>query len=268
MKVAIIGNPTIGADIEVFLIDRSINEIVSAEPYIKGTKHEPFNFDDANKYFAISLDNVLAEFCIPPANHVDDWVKNIQKSLDYIKGTIPSTLDVEIRPSAILDSKYLQTLNAQTFGCEPDLNVWLRDYNPKPDAPNKNLRSAGGHIHIGYDNPDVPINEMIIKTMDLMIGVPSVIQEPDNERKLLYGKAGCARFKPYGVEYRTVSNYYLSNEKLTRWAYERTKAAIDFINNGRFELVEDASEMIQTCINTSDKTMAMNLINQFDLVLV
>lgn len=264
----IISHPTIGADIEVFLIDRQANEIVSAEPYIKGTKHEPFNFDPANPFFAVSLDNVLAEFCIPPATKVDDWVKNIQKSLDYIKGSIPGTLDVEIRPSAVLNPKYLQTINAQTFGCEPDLNVWLRDYNPKPDAPNKNLRSAGGHIHVGYDNPEIEINEMIIKTMDLMIGVPSVIQEPDNERKLLYGKAGCARFKPYGVEYRTVSNYYLSNEKLTRWAFERTKAAIDFINNGNFEMVDQASEMIQACINTSDKVMAGNLIREFNLELV
>lgn len=263
----IINNPTIGADIEVFLIDRHENEIVSAEPYIKGTKHEPFIFDESNKYFAISLDNVAAEFCIPPAKTVVEWTSHIQKALDYIKSAIPEQLDVEIRPSAILDSKYLQTITAQTFGCEPDLNVWLRRHNDKPNAPNKNLRSAGGHIHIGYDASTLEVNEMIIKTLDLFIGIPSVLQEPDNDRKLLYGKAGCARFKDYGVEYRTVSNYYLANKALTAWAFERTNAAIDFINDGNFELVEEAGDMIQSAINRNDKVLSGNLIRQFDLVM-
>lgn len=264
----IINNPTIGADIEVFIMDRKNNEVVSAEPYAKGTKHEPFNFDPSNPFFAVSLDNVAFEFCIPPAQNVVDWTANIKKSLEYIKSSIPEYLDIEVRPSAVFHDKYLQTINAQTFGCEPDLNVWIRDYNPRPDAPNKNLRSAGGHIHVGYENPEVEISEMIIKTMDLFIGIPSVLQEPDNDRKLLYGKAGCARFKPYGVEYRTVSNYYLASEKLTAWAFERTQAAIDFINKGRFEEVEHCAELIQGAINGNDKVVAGNLIRQFELVTV
>lgn len=269
MQKELIRNATIGADIEVFLKDNLKNEIVSAEPYIKGTKHEPFNFDTSNKYFAVSLDNVLAEFCIPPAQTVVDWVGNISKALEYIQSAIPENLSVVATPSAILKPKYLRTINAQTFGCEGDLNIWLKANNEKPNAKNKNLRSAGGHIHIGYEKNSIEVNEMIVKTMDLFIGVPSVLQEPNNERKLLYGKAGCARFKPdYGVEYRTVSNYYLQSEALTKWVFERTKAAIEFINKGKFDEVEEVGELIQNCINRSDTIAAGNLIRQFDLVTV
>ena len=112
----IIDNPTIGADIEVFLANKRTREVVSAEGIIKGTKENPYVWDTFNKYFAISLDNVLAEFCIPPARTNNEWYANIQKSLSYINSVIPVELGTMAAPSANLDPKYLRT--GQTF--------WLR----------------------------------------------------------------------------------------------------------------------------------------------
>lgn len=262
-----IKNVLIGADIELFLMHRDTAEVVSAEGFIKGTKDKPFNFDPANKYFATSLDNVEAEFCIPPVTNRADFLNFIKKSVEYINRTIPQHLCTAALPSAILDEKYLQTENAKTFGCDPDYCVWTREQNEKPSAPNPNLRSAGGHIHVGYHNPELEINEAIIKAMDLHIGVPSVIQEPDNERKLLYGKAGCFRFKDYGVEYRTVSNYYLASDALTNWAFDSTMNAITSINNG-FTIDSKLGHRIQKAINNNDKNEAKKLIKEFKLELV
>lgn len=264
-------NVLIGADIEVFLKEKHSSRIVSAEGYIKGTKHEPFVFDPSNKYFAISLDNVSAEFCIPPTNHVDEWVSNLFKSLNYINQTIPETLCTVAQPAAILDMEFLQTENAQKFGCEPDYNVYLREPNAKPEAVNERLRSAGGHIHIGYDGADdgseegVLQCEAIIKAMDLFLGVPSVIQEPENDRKKLYGKAGAFRFKPYGVEYRTISNYYLEKEQLMRWAFQNAMKAVDFLNDGGYEEIASVSASVIEAINGNNKVIAGNLIRQFNI---
>ena len=114
----------------------------------------------------------------------------------------------------------------------------------------------------------ITIGEFIIKTMDLFVGIPSVIQEPENDRKKLYGKAGAFRFKEYGVEYRTVSNYYLENEKLTKWVFGATIKALDFVNDERMDEIEAVAEIIQEAINNNDKVLAGNLINQFNLELV
>lgn len=267
MENVLIKDVTIGADVEVFLEDVQKEEIVSAEGIIKGTKNEPYVFDPQNKYFATSLDNVLAEFCIPPTKHEDEWVANLKKSVNYIQSILPQNLGVKIAQSAVLNNKYLRTKNAQTFGCEPDYNAWTRDINQKPCATNKRLRSAGGHIHVGFANPDVDTVEKLIRTMDLFLGVPSVIQERDNERKLLYGKAGAFRFKDYGCEYRTISNYYLETDATMRWAFNATMKAIDFVNAGRYDELDARGEDVVACINNNNKSLADHLIREFDLIL-
>lgn len=263
-----IQNATIGSDFELFLQDKETKEVVSAEPYIKGSKYEPYQFDPDNPFFAVSLDNVLAEACIPPVTTKQDWLAYIRKSIDYISKSIPPNLCTAALPSAILDKKYLRTRNARTFGCEPDWNCWLKAENPSPKASNPCLRSGGGHIHIGYDEPSLASTEWLIKAMDLFIGVPSVLQEPDNERKLLYGKAGAFRIKPYGGEYRTVSNYYLQSDDLIAWVFDNTQLAIDFVNQDRLDEIDSVGSQIQEAINSANKVLAQNLIHQFNIPMV
>lgn len=264
---SIIQNVQIGADIEVFLAQKNnLEEFVSAEGYVQGTKRHPFNFDKSNKYFATSLDNVLAEFCIPPVKNVTDFEAYIQKALAYINQTIPQDLCTVATPAAFLDAQYLQTDNALTFGCEPDFNAYTGKMNIKPFSKHWNLRSAGGHIHIGYDNSNELTNREIIKALDLFIGVPSVIQEPDNARKELYGSAGSYRTKKYGVEYRTISNYYLESKKLIYWLYEQVQAAINYINSGK--VIDDVlATILPNTINNNNKEQAMQLIQQYNLKL-
>lgn len=268
MKVA---NPTIGTDFELFLLDTEAGEVISAEGYIKGSKEEPFVFDPENKYFSTTLDNVLAEATIPPVTNAADFYRFIQKSVEFLKTQIPRNVSLMAFPAARLNEKWLQTEHAKTFGCMPDFCVWTRSMNPMPCAEDSTLRSAGGHIHIGYDNPRMEINEQIIKAMDLFIGVPSMIQEPDNERKLLYGKAGCFRPKNYGVEYRTVSNYYLGSKELTEWVFNNTMAAVDLVNLGGIEGVEPDygywQECIVNAINQNDKKLAEKIIQHFGIKL-
>jgi Phage phiEco32-like COOH.NH2 ligase-type 2 len=260
-------NVKIGADIELFLAQKdNLDNIVSAEGYIKGTKREPFNFDVSNKYFATSLDNVLAEFCIPPVTNVNDFEAYIQKAVNYINQTIPQDLCTVALPAAYLEPQYLQTENAITFGCEPDFNAYTGKANVKPFSKHWNLRSAGGHIHIGYDTADELTNREIIKALDLFVGVPSVIQEPDNERKELYGSAGAYRTKPYGVEYRTISNYYLQSKVLIHWLYQAIMEAINYINSGK--VVDDAlALLLPKVINNNNKEEAFNLIKTYNLKL-
>lgn len=269
----------IGADVEMFLKDRLTNEIISAEGYIAGTKDEPFVFSNENKYFSTSLDNVLAEFTIPPATNAKDFVEYLTRGVNYINSVIPKTFCTEAFPAANLHERFLQTDQAKLFGCEPDVNAYTQWVNDSPKADDKTLRSAGGHIHLNYNDPfDVvdlknpneeymaqdTVRHNIVKALDLFLSVPFTIIEPDNKRKELYGKAGAFRPKSYGVEYRTLSNYYLSSKELTAYVFNNTMLAIEWLNAGNV-ITKELGEFVQQTINTNNKQDAKYLINEFKI---
>ena len=151
--------------------------------------------------------------------------------------------------------------------CDPDYNAWTGAKNTPPGT-STNLRTCGGHIHVGYDNPNEYESLSIIKAMDIYIGVASIILEPDNDRKTMYGKAGAYREKKYGVEYRTVSNFYLQSKELTDLVFQNTIEAINFVNRGGCNAMgPQEKEEIVNCINYNDKALALNLIEKYNIKL-
>lgn len=259
-----INNPMLGGDHEVFLRDKETKEVVTAEGIAKGTKDEPFNFDEDDAFACTSLDNVLLEYNIKPAKTKAEYYHGIEKALKYIKSSIPKNLEIAFLPAARLDEKHLQSEIAQRFGCSSDYNCWTRQQNEMP-IPNGNLRSGGFHITLGYDEPNEFVNLMWVKAMDLFINVPSVIQEPDNERKKLYGKAGAFRHTPWGVEARSLSNYVLNDKGLIEWVYDNTVEAIDFVNRGDSYLLDEEADVIISAINDKDEDKARYLIDKFKI---
>jgi hypothetical protein len=111
--------------------------------------------------------------------------------------------------------------------------------NPKPNA-NTTLRTASGHIHIGFTtDADVASEEhfircaVLVKHLDLFLGIRSLEWDKDQTRRQLYGNPGAMRIKPYGVEYRVLSNMWLSEEKLVRFVYRQVLECIkDLRTNG------------------------------------
>lgn len=254
----------IGTDPEAFLRNKKTGEIVSAIGLIPGSKHDPFDLSDKlGKGFNIQTDNVMVEWCVPPTNNPHDLHRNIKKCVEYTNSIIPYDLEVVIQPSAYLDEKYLDNEQARTFGCDPSFNAWTYQINPSPNNKT-NLRTAGGHIHIGYDNPDNDVSIELIKALDLFLNIPSLILDQDNERKKMYGKAGEFRLKPYGVEFRGLSNYWINDINLIKFIFQGIKRAIEFVNNKSILNDEDQIR-IQLAINNNDKKEAYDLINKFEI---
>jgi hypothetical protein len=153
-------------------------------------------------------------------------VKAIADATGFLEGIMQSNHGLRFdKRSAVSfpDSEFYDPA-AFEFGCEPDYNAWTKDKNPRPSATDKNLRSCGGHIHIGFKGLDP---HEVIKAMDLYAGVPSVLMDKGDLRKQLYGKAGAFRTTKYGVEYRTLSNYWVFSPRLCEWAYDATARALD-----------------------------------------
>ena len=206
------------------MVDRTTGKMISAIPYIEGTKEEPVELPSGGTAIR---DNVALEFATPPVDSEDSFVNSIQKCIHEVRKLIPKKFDIQALPSAHFESDQLDNFEAQQFGCDPDYNAWLLKMN-KPPKCNEDLtlRTCGGHIHVGHVEGDgndflvTPYGRVdTIKTMDAVHGVISAILDSSPEalrRKELYGKAGCHRPTTYGVEYRSLSNYWLKSPQLVR----------------------------------------------------
>jgi hypothetical protein len=260
---------TLGSDVEVFGINK-VGHHVALCGKIGGTKEDPLQLADMPKGFMVQEDNVSLEFNIPVCHSLEDFVNAIGLMSERITSILAAMdLDVSKNASVSFAEEELHHPNALVFGCEPDYNAWTRRENEKPCAEDKCLRTAGGHVHVGIDGVDMLDG---IRAMDLFLGVPSVLLDNSPEakrRRLLYGKAGAMRPKPYGFEYRVLSNFWIFNPLLVEWVYDNTRNAMVYVKQRVQQDVEvftkEEAKRIQNCISSGDEAEAAAIMEQYNI---
>lgn len=257
---------SIGCDPEFFARSRDSHEFISCIPFVKGTKEKPQPLPGGG---FVMRDNVAVEFGIPPASDVDTFVNSITTTLADLTDYLPKHLELVAVPSANFPPTELEHEEAKEFGCEPDYCAWKEDINePPPDAADGTFRSCGGHVHVGCDLLLESQSKLdFIKLMDCMHGNISTVLDSGKaaiERRQLYGKAGCFRPTDYGVEYRTMSNFWCGSERLIRLIYHATADAVDLFDYGKArELIHSLGGMdfITMVINNGDDLVASEMID-------
>ena len=126
-----------------------------------------------------------------------------------------------------------QPASAQELGCEPDYNAYTGNENPRPNG-NVNFRTGAGHVHIGWTTGADPFDEghfrdcrMLAQQLDAYLAMPAMMFDKDVTRRSLYGDFGAFRPKPYGMEYRVLSNAWLQSPELIDWVFNQTKLAFE-----------------------------------------
>ena len=237
---------TIGCDPEFFL--KSRGKHVSAIGLIGGSKEEPKALD--REGFGILEDNVAVEFNVAPSHNHVEFIESIQYVMQELRKTLPERYEFSKDSAIIFSPDELVHPKALEFGCEPDFNAWTKKQNPRPCALDANLRSAGGHVHIGVAGVD---KWQLIRAADLFLGVPAIkLDVHGARRRASYGKAGCCRLKEYGAEYRTLSNFWIFSEELIKWVYDQTARAVSFVKSGNV-LTDEDGLIIQKAINSEDQ---------------
>lgn len=252
----------VGADPEIFVKKNGVFE--SAHGLIVGDKKNPQKVHKG----AVQVDGMALEFNIDPAANKEEFITNIRTVMSILEGMVPEH-QLQVAPVADFGFEYMraQPAAALELGCDPDYNAWTVDVNPRPNGE-RPFRTAAGHIHIGFcddGNPEangyVNYCARFVRELDFYLGLPSLLldQHPDSvRRRELYGKAGAFRPKAYGVEYRTLSNFWLGEEALMAWAYESAVKGWDAFEGG-LSLVDKYGD-IQGIINTSDKKAAQKIL--------
>lgn len=236
---------TIGTDVEVFLQNNV--GFVSAHDLIPGTKQEPHPVDGG----AVQVDGVAAELNTIPCSTFEEFKVGLQTVTHSLMSIVPqhkllSSSTVTVDLDALPD--YTKRLS-----CESDLDPYEEDINPQlqQEVP---YRSAGGHIHIGGFIPESVkgykrFSEALrmARLMDKYVGVYSLLWDKDSYRRTTYGKAGACRVKPYGMEYRTLSNAWFFNEAVMQFVFEATCRAVEAFHRG-----EDGEVLYRSIINEGD----------------
>lgn len=227
----------VGADPEVFMRRAGKKRFTSAHGAVPGTKEKPFKVDKG----AVQVDGMALEFNIDPAKNKQEFIGNLQAVMGQLGGMVKG-YDLIATPTAHFTRVHMarQPKEALELGCEPDFNAWGNGaVNPKPNG-DRPMRTGAGHVHIGWTN-DVDINHpehleacmLLTRQLDYYLGVGSMLYDDDKERRTMYGDVGCFRPKPYGVEYRVLSNKWLSSPELMGWVYDRVVQAVDALMDGR-----------------------------------
>lgn len=232
----------IGADPEVFAFSKTTKTAISAHDLVPGTKDVPHKVQDG----AVQVDGVALEFNINPASSADEFVRNINSVYGQMRQMATEKnpdVDFVLKPWVQFEKKVFDNVPAfnKQLGCEPDYNAYTGLENLLRQ-PAEGFRTTAGHLHIGWtDGEDTTDPDHFgrcidaVKALDCTLGdqVVELRLDPENwRRQQLYGARGAFRPKPYGFEYRVLSNFWLRSEAMTRWVYDRTLWTMNKLTEG------------------------------------
>lgn len=167
--------------------------------------------------YAVQEDNVMLEFNIPAYTRRDYFTSAIGKILNVIETNIlgPKKLFSKVEVMNTFKAEDIAEFpQALQVGCLADMDAYsegTRERQPFNITHFGNHRFCGGHIHVQYNKGRVPAH-VFVQYMDLFAYLPFLKHDRQKMRRMFYGQPGIYRDKPYGIEYRTPSNFWLGQK--------------------------------------------------------
>lgn len=248
---------TLGADPEVF-VERD-GEVVPAWTFL------PANSTQATHYW----DGVQAEFRVLGQPTCQDYFSGyLCQALRGLHSQLPKGAKLTLKsvvecPASLLSHASEAHL---AFGCKPSLNAYGHIGQVVENPRRLPWRFAGGHIHFGLST-DLHGDPRIvdgIKMMDAVLGVASVVFEPGENpiRRQFYGLAGEYRLPAHGVEYRTLSNFWLRCPQVYYWTFSTGRKAFQLGFQGFRRYFQASDAEVCAAINQQNHELAREIMQR------
>jgi hypothetical protein len=180
------------------------------------------------------------------------------------------------------------------LGCKPSLNLYDSEAKVGVDGAKYPYRSGAGHVHLGdlprtiffnakndydpYVKSSVDRRAELVQLLDIIVGNTCVLIDRDPlqvERRKHYGRAGEFRLPNHGLEYRTLSNFWLRDYALASFVFGMSRYAVMILHSSHKklyttedykqpnvdlsrELIESVDvDRVRTAIDTNDAELAM-----------
>lgn len=254
--------------------------------YEPGTcKHDNGTYKDDGAHTSLKdtkskivIDGVQAELNPRPntcrANLGNEISACFRKVYDKMKED--KSINIDFSQVIEISQKEMDSLSEKSkmFGCAPSNNIYNKmesriTVNPKIYRK----RSAGGHIHLGsYSNDTnkaLKLPERVVPMLDILLGNTCVLidkNECNKERRKVYGRAGEYRTPAHGIEYRTLSNFWLQSYQLMSFVTGMARFAVNVIANSLDNEKDSPENEILNLINKDKITEAINN-NDYNLAL-
>jgi len=214
-------------------------------------------------------DGFQAEFNVNPANCLESVTYNIREGLyrtlsaarkkhANAKLSLENVVEIPLSTLAELDEKYV------ILGCTPSRNIYGDKGQEVAEPRRLQYRFAGGHLTYGVIPTNDDIVSRTVRSLDAVLGVCAVSMAAniDNPiRRRFYGLAGEYRLPAYGIEYRTLSNFWLCHPAIGHLTMELFRVALNFGRLGLCDLLWKANAAdVRKVINTCDVAAAREMI--------
>lgn len=268
-------SPNMGCDPEFFF--KFKGEIVGAEKFLPKTGLTVGGY--GSKFI---IDGVQAELNPAPntcrASLANELVCCFFTLVAELKKTGKEGFTADFSRTIEISKEHLMELeeSSRKFGCAPSKSIYKRTVGMKiedVDPVKYRTRAAGGHIHIGKDSYDTTVAkaltedcEKTVTMLDLIVGNTCVLIDRDAgniERRRVYGKAGEYRLPKHGLEYRTLSNFWLTSYPLMSMAFGLVRFAVQIMASSHKEALYKAftskvkAGNVKRAINYNDFDLAM-----------
>jgi len=221
---------------------RSHANIVPCVGLIDGTKDKHFIPKGWPEGFALHEDNVSLELTIPVCEAAKEFAKAIRTGLTLTQDYIIKEHNLCINRGTQwheFTNTQLLSGQAKTFGCEPDYNAYqmgqIRDLVPDFGK----LRTAGAHIHIGGDFKCPDWVAALFLELYLYTYVDNkILYKSTDKRMKWYGQPGIFRSKPYGIEYRSLGNFWVNSNPLLNSIAPAIEEVAKFLIRGPAQVLQ------------------------------
>jgi hypothetical protein len=161
---------------------------------------------------------------------------------------------------------------------EKDLIIYLLKEVYKENIIDEKNLSKTIKYYWGNRSKIIRKPEILIPLMDLIVGIPSVLIDRDKnakERRKLYGRAGDFRYQPHGIEYRTLSNFWIKSYHLMSLILGLTRLSFCIAASTNEKEHEEYNKLIslvdfkdvQEAINTNNYILAKNIFLKIEKIL-
>lgn len=237
----------------------------------------------------ITIDGVQVELN-PQPYHCRAYVGNeISRCFNKLRKEIDKEVEIDFSQMIKLKPKELAAMSdrAKRFGCAPSYNAHKNGAKSKitVDPRVYGGRSAGGHIHIGSNSPrNTKLLEVlnqplrVVPMLDIIVGNTCVMidRNPANkERRKHYGRAGEYRTPSFGIEYRTLSNFWLQSYQLMSLVMGLARLAVSIVekstdtDNYEKEIRDVISmKQVEKAINNNDFNLAYSNFKKIEPILL
>lgn len=262
-----------GSDPEFFFVDKD-GAVVGAEKVlpVEGLRQAIGNTFDGEKYVPtfrtiVVIDGVQGELNVVPDSCRQRFSSNLATALRMANGAaMEKGLTISFAQTVEVSKEEMASLSdkAQQFGCSPSHNFYEEGLTVGVEDASKYFsRSAGGHLHLGIGQTSKEDAERIMPVLDILVGNTCVLIDRDRgniDRRKTYGRAGEYRLPKHGLEYRTLSNFWLRHYVLMSFVTALARFAFNAANNKQFRdalLARVSIDKVRYAINENDFDMAL-----------